>query len=122
MIWLAIALGGAFGAVARHALSSAIAARLATTTMFPGGTFSVNLIGCFLAGLLIGATTRAPLSVELRAFLTVGVLGGFTTFSAFGAEVFVLMQNGAPALAFSYLIASLLAAVAAVWAGFALLT
>jgi CrcB protein len=120
MIWLAIAAGGALGAIARHALGSAVTARASAWAGYPVGTFAVNALGCFLAGLLLGAAVRSPLSVELRAFLGVGVLGGFTTFSAFGGEVFLLLQNGANAIAFAYALASVVTALVAVWAGVAL--
>jgi CrcB protein len=120
MIWLVIAAGGGLGAIARHYLATVVTTRTATWTPFPAGTMTVNVVGCLLAGLVIGAITRAPLSVEGRAFLTVGVLGGFTTFSAFGADTFVLMQSGATSIALAYVLASVVLSLSAVWIGFAI--
>jgi CrcB protein len=120
MIWFVIAAGGGLGAIARHYLATVVTTRVATWTPFPAGTMTVNVIGCLLAGLVIGATTRAPLSVEARTFLTVGVLGGFTTFSAFGADTFVLVQSGAASTAVAYVLASVTISLAAVWVGFAI--
>jgi CrcB protein len=120
MIWLAIAGGGAVGAMARHALASLITARLGSWTTFPAGTFIVNFLGCFVAGIVFATALRTPMSVELRALLSVGLLGGFTTFSAFGVETFVLLQNGNTASALTYVFASMAIASLAVWAGYAL--
>lgn len=121
MIWLAIAGGGAVGAVARHALASLVTTRLGAWTTFPAGTFVVNLLGCFVAGMVFAAALRTPMSVELRALLSVGLLGGFTTFSAFGIETFVLLQNGNTAAALFYVLASMAVAGVAVWAGYTLI-
>jgi CrcB protein len=118
MIWFVIAAGGGLGAVARHYLATVVTTRAAAWTAFPAGTMTVNVMGCLVVGLVIGATTRAPLSPEVRAFLTVGVLGGFTTFSAFGADTLVLVQNGATPVALAYVIASVTLSLAAVWIGF----
>ena len=117
MTWLLIALGGALGALARHATSVSLTARTAGWTGFPIGTFVVNLVGCFAAGVVLGALARSLLPVQLRGFLMVGVLGGFTTFSAFGVETFLLVQKGEIAIAVSYAVASVLVAVVAVWVG-----
>jgi fluoride exporter len=122
MIWLAIAVGGALGAMARHALGSAITGRAGAWAAYPFGTYAVNALGCFLAGVVIGVAGRTPLNAELRALLGVGMLGGFTTFSAFGGEMFLLMQNGAYGLALGYAVASMLTALVAVWAGVALMS
>lgn len=87
---------------------------------FPFGTLAINVLGSFLIGLVIElAQTRAVgMPVELRAFLAVGVLGGFTTFSSFAFEALTLIQDGAPGLAAAYAAGSvalgLLAAVAGV--------
>lgn len=121
MIWLAIAGGGAVGAVARHALASLVTARWGTWTVFPAGTFVVNLLGCFIAGMVFATALRIPMSVELRALLSVGLLGGFTTFSAFGIETFVLLQNGNTATALVYVLASMTVTGFAVWAGYTLI-
>jgi CrcB protein len=101
VIWLAVALGGAIGAAARHGLNAALPLRYHTT--FPWGTFAANAAGCFVIGLLAGAvaTERLSLGETGRAFVFVGVLGGFTTFSSFGLDTLTLVKSGAfmPALA-----------------------
>lgn len=84
-----VGLGGAVGSVLRYAVSLAFA-----TSSFPYATLLVNLTGCLLIGLALPAWNRAPvLSDHLRLILVVGFLGGFTTFSAFGHETAVLLQQ-----------------------------
>jgi fluoride exporter len=88
-----VALGGAIGSVSRYVLSTAIL-RL-SGSLFPLGTFTVNLVGCVAFGAIVGAAEqRFILTPEARAFLLVGVLGGFTTFSSYAFESFTLMQDG----------------------------
>jgi CrcB protein len=88
-----IAIGGAIGSVSRYLLSTVVLR--ATGSLFPAGTFVVNLIGCMVFGAVIGAAEqRFVLTPEARAFLLVGVLGGFTTFSSYTFESFTLMQDG----------------------------
>lgn len=90
---LLIAIGGAVGSVCRYLLSSAVLRALGT--LFPAGTFVVNLVGCLLFGAIAGlADGRVPLSPEMRAFLLAGVLGGFTTFSSYMNESVVLLREG----------------------------
>jgi CrcB protein len=91
--WLLIAAGGALGSLLRYALQG-WAQRLAGGN-FPAGTLAVNLIGCLLIGVLSGAFS-GPLLIreEYGIGLTVGVLGGFTTFSTFGLETFILANAG----------------------------
>jgi len=90
---LAIALGGAIGSVARYLLS-ALVLRV-SGPQFPLGTFVVNVIGCLTFGALAGAATgRLSLTPEMRLFLFAGVLGGFTTFSSYAFESFVLIREG----------------------------
>ena len=88
-----VAIGGAIGSASRHVLSTAIL-RL-SGSLFPLGTFVVNVAGCIAFGAIIGAVEqRFILTPEARAFLLVGVLGGFTTFSSYAFESFALMQDG----------------------------
>ena len=88
-----VALGGAIGSVSRYVLSTLVLH--ASGSLFPAGTFVVNLIGCLAFGAIIGAAEqRFVLTPETRAFLLVGVLGGFTTFSTYAFESFALMQDG----------------------------
>jgi CrcB protein len=90
---LLIAIGGALGSVMRFLFSTAVL-RL-TDTLFPLGTFAVNLVGCLVFGAIVGAAEqRVTLPPELRAFLLIGVLGGFTTFSSYAFESFALLRDG----------------------------
>jgi CrcB protein len=90
---LAIALGGALGSVARYLLSTFVLR--VSGPVFPLGTFVVNVIGCLVFGALAGAATqRLSLAPEVRLFLFTGILGGFTTFSSYAFESFVLIRDG----------------------------
>ena len=119
MIWLLIGIGGGLGAMARHALNSALSARYAS---FPVGIFVINVLGCLAIGLIAGlvATGRHHLSEHTRTFLVVGVLGGFTTFSTFGLDTFTLLRGGHSAFAVINAAGQVVAGVLAVWIGFAL--
>ncbi|MDK2971263.1 MAG: fluoride exporter [Candidatus Sumerlaeota bacterium] len=91
--WLLVALGGALGASARYALSTFILERV--LSRFPWGTFAVNMIGCFLLG-IVGTVLAAHLEGEdafLRYAVSVGFLGSFTTFSTFGFESMKLLDG-----------------------------
>jgi CrcB protein len=90
---LAIALGGAIGSVARYLLTGFVA-RLAGPA-FPLGTFVVNVVGCCVFGALAGLTSaRLTISPEARLFWFTGILGGFTTFSSYAFESFLLVREG----------------------------
>jgi CrcB protein len=112
-VLLQIALGGALGAGLRH-LTGAQVARLLGTG-FPWGTLAVNLIGCFAMGLVTMLVVRRPeLGLQGAApFVATGLLGGFTTFSAFSLETFQLVERGRPLLAVGYVAASLAGTLAA---------
>jgi len=113
-----VAMGGALGASVRFLLSAAALRLLGP--QFPWGTLAANLIGSFLMGLLIGAlVTRIDLSDHLRAFFSVGVLGGFTTFSAFSLELANMIERGDLSLAGLYALTSLILGVTALFAGLA---
>lgn len=117
MIWY-IALGSALGGVLRYLLGGAI--QRAAGPGFPVGTMIVNLTGSFLLGFLLRYATHPPsLTPEVRAFLTVGLCGGYTTFSTFSAETVTLMQDGQWAKAIAYALGSVVLALAATAAGFA---
>jgi CrcB protein len=93
MIWLAVAAGGALGSMARYAFSTAILR--VTGSLFPVGTFAVNFVGCVVFGVVIGvAEHRVNLTPETRAFVLVGLLGGFTTFSTYAFESIGLLRDG----------------------------
>jgi len=112
---LAVALGGALGALARFTLSTWVQATLGAG--FPWGTLSVNLSGSFLMGVLVGALQRGFLPPEFQALAAVGVLGSFTTFSAFSLENVRLLQEGAWGRALAYMVVSLGVGIVAVLAG-----
>jgi CrcB protein len=117
---LAIAIGGAIGAVGRHYVSVAMA--LLMGHGFPWGTLVVNVAGSFLMGVLIEtmALVWSP-SLEMRALLTVGVLGAFTTFSTFSLDVATLYERGAPIILAIYVAASVGISLLALFAGLRLM-
>ncbi len=112
---LLVALGGALGSVARYGVGLAAARWLGLS--FPWGTLAVNVIGGLAIGVL--AARVGPEQESVRLLLGVGLLGGFTTFSAFSLETVRLMQQ-APAHAALYVAASLILSVGACWVGLAL--
>lgn len=121
MIWVAVAVGGALGASARHALNVAMM-RLAQAYVVPYATLLVNVIGCAAIGLVAGllASGRAELSQPLRAFVVVGFLGGFTTFSSFSLDTLMLVRSGLAATALLNIAGHVALTLLAVFAGFAL--
>ena len=118
--WLAIAAGGAIGAMARHGLNHVIHARWATR--FPAGIVAVNVLGCFVIGLLAGliASDRLGMREYWREFVFVGVLGGFTTFSTFGLDTLVLARSHSAVYAVANVAAQVGGGLIAVWAGYQL--
>ena len=113
---LAIGLGGAFGALARHYMAAWIS-RL-TGHGFPWGIMLVNILGSFLMGLLISYLSHHfNTSPELRAFIVVGLLGGFTTFSTFSLETVLLIERGQLVEAAGYVTGSVVLAVGGLFAG-----
>jgi fluoride exporter len=113
---LLVALGGALGASCRYGVG--VAATHLGSGHFPWGTFSVNIIGSFILGVLVAMMTFSwSPSPELRAFVVVGVLGGFTTFSAFSLDVVLLIERGRLTLAALYLIGTVAISVAGLFAG-----
>lgn len=116
---LLVGLGGALGAIARNKLSGFVLHH-STDWRFPLGTLLVNVLGCLLAGVLAGAIERHGLfSPDTRLFLFTGILGGFTTFSAFGVETVFLLRRGEVIVALGYVVLSVLCGVAALWFGMA---
>lgn len=116
---LAIAAGGAIGAVMRHYLASFIM-RL-TGSGFPYGTLTVNIAGSFMMGLVVSllALKFSP-GGAFRAFLTVGLLGGFTTFSAFSMEAALMIERHETGAAALYIVLSVALTLAGLFAGLAL--
>lgn len=116
---LLVAAGGAIGATLRH-LTNVAAFRIAGPA-FPWGTVAVNLVGCFAMGMFIELLARRlGGSTDLRLFVATGILGGFTTFSAFSLDFAVLVERGAMAVAFGYAALSVVGSLAALFAGLAL--
>lgn len=113
-----VMLGGALGAAARYLVGQAITGWLGPN--YPWGTLAVNLIGGLAMGALVGMLARMAAAEQARLFLAVGVLGGFTTFSAFSLELVTMLERGAMLTAFGYAIASVLGAVLALFAGLAM--
>jgi CrcB protein len=116
---LAIAIGGAIGSLGRFALSLILPSASAAT-LFPWSTFLANLSGCFLIGFLYQISDRANLPQTVRLGLGTGVLGGFTTFSAFSLELLRFIQAGHILMAFIYAAASLAAGLALCYIGIVL--
>lgn len=116
---LLVALGGALGASLRYLVGQWTLANLGPE--IPVGTWSVNILGGLAIGILAGWLARSDTETEpLRLLLGVGVLGGFTTFSAFSLEVFTMIQRGDLGLAAAYAVSSVAGSIIAVFAGVAL--
>jgi fluoride exporter len=109
--FLLVGVGGFLGAVARYGVSLAM---LRWSGTFPWATLSINVVGCFLIGLLMPVVEQRPLWLAL---VVPGVLGGFTTFSAFGHETWRIAAGGRAALAAVYVAASVVVGLLAVWGG-----
>jgi fluoride exporter len=119
VIWLLVAIGGAIGSIARYALSTVVLR--ATGTLFPLGTFVVNAVGCLCFGVIVGAAEqRFTLTPQARAFLLVGILGGFTTFSSYVFESAALIRDGQMGAAVVNVAGQVVAGLAAFWIGAAL--
>ena len=117
-IW-AVAIGAAIGGLARYHLASSIQHRFGTT--FPWGTLVVNLTGSLLLGFIIRYAIATPsVSVEVRALLTTGFCGGYTTFSTFSYETAALLEDGQYERAGAYALGSVLLSLAATFGGFIL--
>lgn len=116
MNWLLVACGGAIGASLRYGAGLII---VKPQSLFPWATWSINLLGCFLAGVFFAFTQKYPiLQQETRLFLMVGILGGFTTFSSFGLETFQLIRQGQFPLALAYTMSSVVVGVIFLAIGF----
>jgi CrcB protein len=113
--WLLVAAGGAAGSLTRYFVGT-IMQGFSRDVGFPFGTFTVNLLGCFLIGLYFGFHERG-LPDQTRLLLVVGFLGGFTTFSSFGYETFELITGGNIGVAFLNVFVQCGAGLLLVWAG-----
>jgi CrcB protein len=112
---LMVGLGGFIGSIGRYKLGGVILHHTASWR-FPLSTFAVNVLGCFVIGALAALVEHRDLfSADTRLFLFTGLLGGFTTFSAFGYEGVFLLRRGEIGIALAYAGLSVLCGVAAVW-------
>lgn len=110
-----VALGGSLGSVGRYLFASLIGRWFGTA--FPFGTLAVNVLGSFIMGVLVEAwAIRWNVGPEWRAFLTVGFLGGFTTFSAFSLDTVLLLERGSLLTGLSYVVGSLVLSIGALYA------
>ncbi len=115
-IWLAIGAGGALGAIARHGVSRAAIHLMGPS--FPWGTLTVNAFGSFIMGALIVWLARhEPQTSAMRAFLTVGILGAFTTFSTFALDAVTLAKDRSLTIAGVYVAASVVLSIGGLAAG-----
>ncbi|MEE8577341.1 MAG: fluoride efflux transporter CrcB [candidate division Zixibacteria bacterium] len=117
---IVVGVGGFVGAVARYLLSSLIHRNLDSN--FPWGTFTVNVVGCFLIGCLMYLIEhRLIVSDQMRLFLGIGILGAFTTFATFSQEIISLMRSGQNWIALANVLLSVSLGIMALWAGYLLL-
>ena len=115
-----VALGGAIGSVCRYKLSGLVLHQT-LDWRFPLGTFLVNVIGCLVIGVLAGLILKFEMfSSQSRLFMITGIMGGFTTFSAFGLETFYLIREKEFLVASSYVLGSVIVGLFAVLIGFLL--
>ncbi len=118
-IILAIGTGSFIGGVLRYLLSQFIQTKFSSS--FPFGTLAVNIIGCFLIGFVFGLSEKGNLSQEWRLFLATGIIGGFTTFSAFSNETFFMLRDGLFLNASLYIASSILIGLLATFIGFTII-
>jgi fluoride exporter len=113
---LLVAGGGAFGSVCRFLTASSV--QRLTNTDYPYGTLSVNVVGSLVMGLLyVILVERSSMSMEWRALLLIGVLGGFTTFSSFSIETMNLLEQALWGKAFTNIVASVGICLLVTWLG-----
>jgi CrcB protein len=116
---LLIGLGSFIGGSGRYLISKLIQSNL--TSVFPFGTFAVNIVGCFLIGSVLGYSSKNELDTEWQLFLTTGILGGFTTFSAFSMESINMLRDGHTSPALIYIALSICVGLIATLVGYSLL-
>ncbi|MGW3660411.1 fluoride efflux transporter CrcB [Streptomyces sp. NPDC005151] len=117
MTWLLVIVGAAIGAPLRYLADRAVQVR--HDTVFPWGTFAVNVAGSLLLGLLTGAVAAGAASSQVQLFVGTGLCGALTTYSTFGYETLRLAEDGAKFYAAANVVASVVAALGAVFAGVA---
>src|SRR5215813_9114929 len=115
-VLIAIAIGGGLGSLARHYLSAGIYS--VTGSSFPYGILTVNVLGGLIMGIVVElGALKLNYSPEMRAFLTTGILGGFTTFSTFSLDAALLIERGDWVAALIYMVASVVLSVSALFFG-----
>jgi CrcB protein len=118
-IILLVGLGSFIGGISRYLVSLFIQNKVLST--FPYGTLAVNIIGCFLIGIIYGLSDRGNMNAEWRIFLATGIMGGFTTFSSFSNETVSMLRDAQYLQAVSYIAFSLIVGLAATFAGISLI-
>jgi CrcB protein len=118
-ILLAIGLGSFLGGILRYLITLFIQNKILST--FPYGTLAVNIIGCFLIGIVYGLSEKGNINVEWRLFLATGFLGGFTTFSSFSNDTVSLLRDAQYWHAFSYIAVSVFVGLVATFGGISLI-
>ena len=113
---LLVAIGGAIGSVMRYLV--AVLMKNFNLGEFPWHTFTVNMIGCFLIGLIFSWSLQSASFENIRLFVMVGILGGFTTYSSFGLESFDLFKQGKIMTASAYIIGTNIVGLIAVYFGY----
>lgn len=113
---LIVGIGSFLGGILRYVLFQTIPTKI--NTSFPFGTLSVNLIGCFVIGLILSFSDRGHMSSDWKLFLATGICGGFTTYSAFSGETFTLLRDGNISSAGIYVITSLVLGVLLTYVGY----
>lgn len=113
-----VGAGGFAGSILRYVMAGAVYRLFAHSPLFPYGTLAVNVLGCFALGLLSGLVeSRSLFQPELRLFLFIGVLGGFTTFSTFGYESFALLRDGQNVAFWANIVMHIVLGLLSVWLG-----
>ena len=117
MNYLLVGIGGMIGSIGRYVLTGLIGSNY-SGSKFPVGTFLVNILGCLLIGIVAAVLERtSAFNAEIRLFAITGVLGGFTTFSAFSVETFYLLKSGEIVTTASYAVLSVLLGLAMLFVG-----
>jgi len=114
MNFLFVFLGGGFGAITRYGIGKLVPAG---SNGFPYATFLTNIISCIILGYLLSRVLTKDMSSTSQLLLMTGFCGGFSTFSTFSAESFILIQQGASGLAFIYIAASIIVCLLGIWLG-----
>lgn len=117
-ILLMIGVGSFIGGICRYLIALLVQNKFLST--FPYGTFAVNVIGCFLIGVIYALSDRGNINMEWRIFLATGILGGFTTFSSFSNDTISMMRDGQYWHAFAYVAFSVILGLAATFIGISL--